>query len=108
MVVHTVAIDDAVRAGANPQLVILGAGLDGRAWRVPALSGLDVFEVDHPTSQQDKRDRAAALGPTSGSLRFVAVDLTQAELGPALATAGHQASRPTTWVLEGVIPYLTR
>jgi O-methyltransferase involved in polyketide biosynthesis len=37
----------------------------------------------------------------------VPVDLTQAALGPALAAAGHQESRPTTWVLEGVIPYLT-
>jgi methyltransferase (TIGR00027 family) len=107
MAVRTVAIDDAVRAGANPQLVILGAGLDGRAWRMPELSGVDVFEVDHPASQQDKCERATALDPTAGPLRFVAVDLTQAALGAALAAAGHQESRQTTWVLEGVIPYLT-
>jgi methyltransferase (TIGR00027 family) len=87
--------------------VNLGAGLDGRAWRMPELSRVDVFEVDHPASQQDERERATALHPTVRSLRFVPVDLTQAALGPALAAAGHQESRPTTWVLEGVIPYLT-
>jgi methyltransferase (TIGR00027 family) len=107
MAARTVAIDDAVRSGANPQLVILGAGLDGRAWRMPELSGVDVFEVDHPASQEDKRARVAALDPTARSLRFVPVDLTRAALGPALAAAGHQESRPTTWVVEGVIAYLT-
>lgn len=105
---RTVAVDDAVRAGANPQLVILGAGLDGRAWRMSELADVDVFEVDHPASQQDKRERAAALQPTAGSLRFSPADFTQVDLGTALDSAGHQDSRPTTWVLEGVIPYLTQ
>lgn len=107
MAVRTVAVDDAVRAAANSQLVILGAGLDGRAWRMPELSGVDVFEVDHPASQLDKRERVAGLQATAGSLRFVPVDLARAALGPALAAAGHDESRPTTWVLEGVIPYLS-
>lgn len=104
---RTVAVDDAVRSGANPQLVIIGAGLDGRAWRMPELVDVDVFEVDHPSSQEDKRERAAALHTTAGSLRFVPADLTQADLGNALEAAGHERSRPTTWLLEGVIPYLT-
>jgi methyltransferase (TIGR00027 family) len=107
MTARTVAIDDAVRAGAHPQVVILGAGLDGRAWRMPELSGVAVFEVDHPASQQDKRERATALDPAAGPPRFVPVDLTRAALGPALAGAGHHESLPTTWVLAGVIPYLT-
>jgi len=107
MTARTVAIDDAVRAGAHPQVVILGAGLDGRAWRMPELSSVAVFEVDQPASQQDKRERATALHPAAGSLRFVPVDLARAALGPALADAGHDAERPTTWILEGVIPYLT-
>ncbi|MGW4249346.1 class I SAM-dependent methyltransferase, partial [Nocardia sp. NPDC004722] len=34
---RTVAIDEAVREAGNPQLVILGAGLDARAWRMPEL-----------------------------------------------------------------------
>jgi hypothetical protein len=38
MAARTVVIDDAVRAGANPQLVIVGAGLDGHAWRMREMS----------------------------------------------------------------------
>src|SRR5450432_3840449 len=34
MLVRTIAIDDALRAVGSPQVVILGAGLDGRAWRM--------------------------------------------------------------------------
>ena len=108
MAARTVAIDDAVRAAGNPQLVIVGAGLDGRAWRMPELAGVEVFEVDHPASQEDKRERSADLRPIVGSLRFVAVDLVEAPLGPALAASGHDETVPTTWVLEGLIPYLTR
>jgi methyltransferase (TIGR00027 family) len=88
--------------------VIVGAGLDGRAWRMPDLADVAVLEVDHPAFQEDKRDRAAGLSPTAGSLKFVAVDLVEALLGPALAAAGHDKAVSTTWVLQGVVPYLTR
>ena len=108
MAARTVAIDDAVRSGGNPQLVIVGAGLDGRAWRMHELAGVDVFEVDHPASQEDKRARAAGLPPIAGSLSYVPFDLAEAPLGPALAAAGHEEATPTTWVLEGLLPYLTR
>ena len=104
---RTVAIDDAIREAAAPQLVILGAGLDGRAWRMPELRDVVVFEVDHPDSQRDKRARAAALDPTARDIRFVPVDFTRDDLGAALAGAGHDATRPTTWVWEGVVMYLT-
>lgn len=108
MVARTVAIDDAVRAASSPQLVILGAGLDGRAWRMPELRDAIVFEVDHPDSQREKRERAARLTRTAREVRFVAVDLTHESLDDALASARHDPSRPTTWIWEGVVMYLTR
>ena len=74
---RTVAIDDAVRARRVPQLVIVGAGLDDRAWRMPELASADVFEIDHPASQRDKRDRVADLRPLAKSVRFVPVDFTR-------------------------------
>ena len=61
MVARTVAIDEVVRAAGSPQLVILGAGLDGRAWRMPELRDAVVFEVDYPASQREKQARVAAL-----------------------------------------------
>jgi methyltransferase (TIGR00027 family) len=107
VVPRTVAIDRAVRSWASPQVVILGAGLDGRAWRLTELAAATVYEVDHPASQQDKRDRTADLTAVAGTLRWVPVDLSRDRLDDALDVAGHDTGTPTTWVWEGVVPYLT-
>ena len=125
VVPRSVAIDDALRARPTGQLVILGAGLDTRAWRLPELARTDVWEVDHPASQQDKRDRLAEAAPLSRgpgengpgtpeptavarSVRFTPVDFAVDDLGAALDAAGHDPSAPTVWLWEGVVPYLTR
>ncbi|MFD8761682.1 class I SAM-dependent methyltransferase [Streptomyces mirabilis] len=110
VVPRTVAIDDAVRSHRTPQLVVLGAGLDSRAWRLPELADTDVWEVDHPASQQDKQERLAEAGTppvVARSVRFTPVDFATDDLGSALEAAGHDASVPTTWLWEGVVPYLT-
>ena len=108
MVARTIAIDEAVRAAASPQVVILGAGLDGRAWRMSELREVTVFEVDHPDSQREKRARVAALAQVARDVRFVPVDFTRDRLDDALAAAGHDPARATTWIWEGVVMYLTR
>ncbi|WP_432170289.1 class I SAM-dependent methyltransferase [Streptomyces sp. 1222.5] len=125
VVPRTVAIDEALRARATGQLVILGAGLDSRAWRLAELARTDVWEVDHPASQQDKRARlteaaavpresdevdrhGAELPVLARSVRFTPVDFVIDDLGTALAAAGHDPSAPTTWLWEGVVPYLRR
>ncbi len=108
MLARTVAIDEAIAAAATPQLVILGAGLDGRAWRLGALAGATVFEVDHPDTQRDKRARVSALAPVARDIRFVPVDFTKGDLERALDGAGHDRTRPTTWLWEGVVMYLER
>lgn len=125
VVPRTVAIDDAVRTRVQGRLVILGAGLDTRAWRLPELAKTDVWEVDHPASQRDKNARlaraagdgsgetdgearaAAGLSAVARSIRFTPVDFAVEDLGAALDAAGHDASAPTTWLWEGVVPYLT-
>jgi methyltransferase (TIGR00027 family) len=106
MVVRTVAIDEAVRTASTPQVVILGAGLDGRAWRMNELGGAVVFEVDHPDTQRDKRERASGLAPAARDVRFVPVDFERDKLGAALEAAGHDPTKPTTWIWEGVVMYL--
>lgn len=107
MVVRTVVIDDAVREAKHRQLVILGAGLDGRAWRMRELEDVTVFEVDHPNTQRVKKERLASLTPSANDVRFVAVDFTRDSLDAELARAGHDPKRPTTWIWEGVVMYLT-
>jgi methyltransferase (TIGR00027 family) len=106
MVARTVAVDEAVRSANTPQLVILGAGLDGRAWRMPELREVAVFEVDHPDSQREKQRRAAVLQPLARKLCFVPVDFTRDRLDDALEAAGHEPAHATTWIWEGVVMYL--
>jgi len=111
MALRTAAIDTAVRdaiaAGAT-QLVILGAGYDGRAWRMPELSRVKVFEVDHPATQGEKRTHLAELPPATGKVSFVPIDFKQESLDAVLERAGHDRSSPTCWIWEGVVMYLTR
>jgi methyltransferase (TIGR00027 family) len=106
LVPRTVAIDDAVRAAQLPQMVVVGAGLDTRVWRMPELSTVDVYEVDHPATQQDKRTRLGDRQPLARSVRFVPVDFRRNELGQALQSAGHRDDLPTMWLWEGVVVYL--
>jgi len=106
MVPRTISIDEALRGHAAGQVVILGAGLDARAWRMSELARAAVFEVDHPASQQDKLRRIVGLAPTAGQVVPVAIDLATERLGPALERAGFDRQAATTWVWEGVVPYL--
>lgn len=107
MVPRTIAIDDAVRGHGAPQVVVLGAGLDSRAWRMAELAGAAVFEVDHRASQQDKLRRLGDLQPLAARVLPVAVDLAVQPLAPALEAAGFDPTAETTWVWEGVVPYLS-
>lgn len=115
LALRTLAIDTALRdalaeaenvAGVRAQLVILGAGLDARAYRVAELASLPVFEIDHPATQAYKLARLGGL-PARPALRHVAVDFARDALDERLAAAGHDATRPTVWIWEGVTPYLS-
>ena len=94
----------ALRDGVD-QVVILGAGYDGRAlrYRTP---GVRYFEVDHPATQADKRARYADAGADDDGVRFVAADFTEPGLGDTLGRAGHDATRRTQYLCEGVLRYL--
>jgi len=102
--------DDAVTAATRRGLrtvVILGAGLDTRAYRLPELAGLDVFEVDLPWVQKSKKMRLKRLlGALPATIRYVPLDFNTGNLELALAGAGLDAKEPTIFLLEGVIQYL--
>lgn len=111
LVLRTAAIDDALRhavARGADQLVILGAGLDGRAHRIHELRDVTVFEVDHPVSQRFKRRKAAAVAVLAKEVRYVPVNFERDRLVDELRTAGFDAHRKSFWIWEGVTPYLQR
>lgn len=106
---RTAAIDEALRdalADGAQQLVILGAGLDARAYRLPELASIDVFEVDHPATQAEKRARLGDTSHRAKPVTFVGVDFEHDSLAERLASAGHDPAAPTAWIWEGVTPYL--
>jgi methyltransferase (TIGR00027 family) len=95
----------AVAAGCN-QVVLLGAGYDTRAIRFRT-AGVQFFEVDFPSTQVDKRARLDALGASTDGITFVTADFERDDVAQALAEAGHDAARPTFFICEGVLTYLT-
>ena len=94
-------------AGGVTQYVLLGAGLDTFAHRNPHLS-LRVFEVDHPATQQWKRELLETSGiPSPPSLTYAPVDFEHHPLPEQLQSAGFNPSVPTFFAWLGVVPYLT-
>ena len=94
-------------ANGVTQYVLLGAGLDTFAYRNPH-SELRVFEVDHPATQQWKREllETNAL-PTPANLTYAPVDFEYETLPEQLVAAGFNPHTPTFFAWLGVVPYLT-
>ncbi len=95
-------------AGGVAQLVILGAGLDSRAYRFDELKGrVRVFEVDHPATQSAKIERVIkVLGSAPDHVTFVPIDFNKEDLRK-LISAGYNPAKKTFYIWEGVTPYLT-
>ena len=105
---RTAFVDRSVVAALDagtPQVLIAGAGYDGRALRY-ARPGVAWFELDHPDTQADKRKRLAELGIEAGHIAFVPAEIGVDDVPGVLAAAGHDAARPTVAVVEGLVPYL--
>lgn len=96
---------DAAQAGVS-QVVILAAGLDARAWRLAWPDGTTVYELDQPRVLDFKQSTLAGRGaePTCNRVA-VAVDLRH-DWPTALQQAGFDASVPSAWSAEGLLPYL--
>lgn len=96
---------DAARGGVG-QAVILAAGLDARAYRLPWPAGTVVYEVDMPEVIEFKTLTLGDLGaePTA-ERRTVAVDLRD-DWAAALRAAGFDPQARTAWSAEGLLVYL--
>ncbi len=91
------------------QLVILGAGYDGRAYRFDGLkSGVKVFEVDHPATQRDKLKRLVKIfGQIPEHVIYVSVDFNTQLLEEQLFKCGFDPGLKTLYIWQGVTYYLT-
>jgi methyltransferase (TIGR00027 family) len=104
-------IDDAVQAALAQgigQLVILGAGLDTRPYRLPGREGVKVFEVDLPAVQNDKKKKVQKyLGRLPENVTFIPIDFDTQSLESVFAGTAFDPSRPVAYIWEGVSQYIT-
>ncbi|MGA7351165.1 MAG: SAM-dependent methyltransferase [Acidobacteriaceae bacterium] len=110
-IARTRLIDDILAAHLeeNPhQVVILGAGYDCRAYRLPVPNTTTIFEVDHPSTQAAKLEQLRTMIPRiPDNVRFAGIDFNRESLPEVLLRAGFSPLLPTVFLWEGVSHYLT-
>lgn len=110
VIIRTKFYDDYLLAAAADgirQMVLLAAGLDTRAFRLPWPAGTTVFEVDLPETLTFKEHVLAANEPAPTCKRVVVeADLT-GDWPAAITAAGFDPTQPTAWLVEGLLVYLT-
>jgi len=123
---YDAAMLQAVQSGCT-QVLLLGSGLDTRAWRLPLGEGVTVFEVDVACAHEFKRERLAEIeqeqpirdGTTESHAKKLAhlrgakckrvevdADLSEARWGRLVADAGFDMERPAFILAEGLLMYL--
>jgi methyltransferase (TIGR00027 family) len=90
------------------QFVILGAGFDTRAFRLPKDARVRSFEVDAPKTQAIKREILEKVGIDSTAVTFVAADFEKENWLTRLVDAGFDPGKPALFLWEGVMMYLDR
>lgn len=94
-------------AGGCRQVVVLGAGLDARAFRLAWPPGVRLWEVDLPEVLEFKDAVARAEGWRPGCERTVVPTDLAGDFGGRLVAAGFEPARPVVWLAEGLLAYLS-
>ncbi|XP_052149667.1 uncharacterized protein LOC127768170 [Oryza glaberrima] len=101
--------------GGAAQVVLLGAGMDARAYRLSCLKECTVFELDFPELLEMKTDllheamssaNNQKLTMMAKSLTRVPADIRDGDWITKLQSYGYVPERNTIWVLEGILYYL--
>lgn len=94
--------------GSVEQVVNLGAGLDTRLYRLPALRSVLVWELDQAGNiERKRRSFTRALGRIPANIDLVAIDFDRESVADVLARRGYDAGRRTFFIWEAVTQYLT-
>jgi methyltransferase (TIGR00027 family) len=104
-------IDDIVTeavGGSVDAVVNLGAGFDTRAFRLPELEAVPVWEVDQPANIEAKKARLKEIsGEVRERVSLVPIDFDREDLETVLADYGYESSMRTFFIWEGVTQYVT-
>lgn len=90
------------------QLVLLGAGLDTRAYQLPAGTRIRCFEVDTPKTQPFKREMLKQAGVDTSRVTYVPADFKNEDWFDKLVAAGFEPDKPSFFLWEAVTMYLDR
>lgn len=97
----------AVTDGGVRQFVILGAGMDTRAFRLSWPPGVRLWEIDTPELFAIKEARLQSAGAKATCERFVVkADLASSGWPGSLIDHGLKEAAPTVWLAEGLFQYL--
>ncbi|MEV0775315.1 class I SAM-dependent methyltransferase [Streptomyces sp. NPDC050433] len=107
---RTRVLDDfllrSVHTGGARQVVLLGAGLDARAFRLDWPPGCVIFEIDKEGVLAFKHQVLGGLSAVPKAARVpIPIDLRADWVG-ALAGAGFDTAAPSVWLAEGLLFYL--
>lgn len=100
----------------DAQIVLLGAGMDTRAYRLSCLTNADIYEVDFPEVLQmkttllqaaaDNKDEFQKPTLAAKSMTRVAADIQGEDWLQKLQNSGFVPEKNTVWILEGLLYYL--
>ena len=100
-------INQAIEDGYK-QIVLLGAGLDTRAYRLAKSQQVQFIEIDLPALQEEKKQKVIKLlGALPSNVTYIPLDFNTQSLEDALSTSAYNESLPTFFNWEGVCYYLT-
>jgi methyltransferase (TIGR00027 family) len=112
MVCRTRYLDDVVTASLSTgirNIVIVGAGMDTRPYRLKFDAAARVFELDLPAMIEAKKERVSqALGALPRHVTYVAMDFDSEDLSEALTRGGLDPQARLILVLEGVTQYIRK
>ena len=103
--------DDVVKSSINnglEQLVIIGAGYDTRAYRIEGLDKIQVFEIDHPSTQKIKIKKIKEIFKSQPNhVTYIPLDLEIDKLGQELLKTRYNGSKKTLFIMEGLLMYIS-
>ena len=111
MLARTAYFDNVFKDALNrnvPQIVLLGAGYDTRAYRFANLiKDTKIFELDAPPTQIIKRNCLFKSHITApNNVVFIPINFDAESLQDALGKAGYDKHKHTLFLMEGVSYYL--
>ncbi len=107
---RTKFIDDKTLEVLNEvqQILILGAGLDTRAYRLDGINKKNIFEIDLPYIQQIKKKKLLKYFRKLPSMvYYIPIDFNHEKTYNVLAGTSFDFNKPTLVILEAVIQYIT-